>query len=121
MYELVNVFESFLPQLLTYPNPADPLNLEAANLMNSNLTEYHKRVRLLVKEHATAAPQKMQEEELKPLPPAGHKESTDAEEEPAGGMDLEDRADQAGSDFLSHPSDLSSLSDTSDICDEHMA
>lgn len=121
MYELVNVFESFLPQLLTYPNPADPLNLEAANLMNSSLAEYHKRVRLLVKEHATPGGQKMQEEELKPANPGAHKESTDVEEEPAEGMDLEDRADRAGSDFLSHPSDLSSLSDTSDICDEQMS
>ena len=54
MYELLNIFDSFLPQLLTYPNPSDPLNLEAANLMNQNPTEYEKRVKLIVKEHAAS-------------------------------------------------------------------
>ncbi|CAA2935019.1 ubiquitin-conjugating enzyme E2-23 kDa [Olea europaea var. sylvestris] len=45
MFDLVNVFEVFIPQLLLYPNPADPLNREAAALMNRDQTAYEQRVK----------------------------------------------------------------------------
>ncbi|PPR89399.1 hypothetical protein GOBAR_AA31281 [Gossypium barbadense] len=42
---LVNVFEVFLPQLLLYPNPSDPLNGEAAALMMRDRTAYEEKVK----------------------------------------------------------------------------
>ncbi|XP_050385304.1 ubiquitin-conjugating enzyme E2-23 kDa [Argentina anserina] len=45
MFDLVNVFEVFLPQLLLYPNPSDPLNGEAAALMMRDRASYEQRVK----------------------------------------------------------------------------
>ena len=61
MYDLVNVFESFLPQLLTYPNPVDPLNGDAAALYLHKPEEYKAKVREYVKKYATEEALKVQE------------------------------------------------------------
>jgi len=53
MYELLNVFETFLPQLLMYPNPADPLNGEAAALLMNSPDDYLVKVKAHVQQHAT--------------------------------------------------------------------
>lgn len=45
MYEMINIFEVFLPQLLAYPNPSDPLNGEAAALMMRDLKAYEAKVK----------------------------------------------------------------------------
>ncbi|KAK3743918.1 hypothetical protein RRG08_054804 [Elysia crispata] len=53
LYDLANIFETFLPQLLTYPNPVDPLNGDAAALYLHKPEEYKKRVRDYVQRYAT--------------------------------------------------------------------
>ena len=53
MFDLLNVFETFLPQLLLYPNPADPLNGEAAALLMREPAAYAARVREYVRRYAT--------------------------------------------------------------------
>ncbi|GAA0160888.1 hypothetical protein Leryth_000094 [Lithospermum erythrorhizon] len=45
MFDLVNIFEVFLPQLLLYPNPSDPLNGEAAALMMRDRAAYEQKVK----------------------------------------------------------------------------
>jgi len=53
LYDLRNVFDVFLPQLLTYPNPKDPLNVQAAELLLKSPEEYGERVREYVTNFAT--------------------------------------------------------------------
>lgn len=54
MFNLVNIFEQFLPQLLRYPNPTDPLNGEAAALLMRDPNAYTTKIRDHVRQHASA-------------------------------------------------------------------
>lgn len=42
---MINIFEVFLPQLLRYPNPNDPLNGEAAALLLRHPKDYDAKVK----------------------------------------------------------------------------
>ncbi|DBA93766.1 hypothetical protein WJX82_010173 [Trebouxia sp. C0006] len=80
MFDLLNIFETFLPQLLLYPNPTDPLNGEAAALLMREPEAYSTKVKEYVKRFA---------------------KKTDAEEPAA-----KDASDGTGSDgFLSSSDD----------------
>jgi len=48
MFELQHVFDVFLPQLLLYPNPKDPLNEKAAKLLLHSPPEYKQAVYVFV-------------------------------------------------------------------------
>eukprot|EP00180_Rhodochaete_pulchella_P001475 Plantae.Rhodophyta-Rhodochaete_pulchella.ctg22863.p2 GENE.Plantae.Rhodophyta-Rhodochaete_pulchella.ctg22863~~Plantae.Rhodophyta-Rhodochaete_pulchella.ctg22863.p2 ORF type:complete len:196 (-),score=53.74 Plantae.Rhodophyta-Rhodochaete_pulchella.ctg22863:152-712(-) len=52
MYDLINIFEVFLPQLLTYPNPTDPLNGDAAALQMREPERYQQKVKEYVQKYA---------------------------------------------------------------------
>ena len=52
LYDLMNVFDTFLPQLLAYPNASDPLNSEAAKLYLSDKGLYEMKVKEYVKKYA---------------------------------------------------------------------
>ena len=45
MFDMINIFEVFLPQLLRYPNPGDPLNGEAAALLMRDPKTYELKVK----------------------------------------------------------------------------
>ena len=53
MFDMINIFEVFLPQLLRYPNPTDPLNGEAAALLMREPSNYDNKVKEYVKRYAT--------------------------------------------------------------------
>ena len=53
MYDLINIFETFLPQLLLYPNPTDPLNGDAARLLLKDSDKYNEKVKEYVKFYAS--------------------------------------------------------------------
>ncbi|URD85388.1 FAR1 DNA-binding domain, partial [Musa troglodytarum] len=70
MFDLVNVFEVFLPQLLLYPNPSDPLNGDAAALMMRDRPAYEQKVKEYCQKYAkpgdegASSEEKSSEEEL---------------------------------------------------------
>jgi ubiquitin-conjugating enzyme E2 H len=45
MFDMINIFEVFLPQLLRYPNPTDPLNGEAAAMLMREPRGYDAKVK----------------------------------------------------------------------------
>ncbi|TGJ86314.1 hypothetical protein E0Z10_g2418 [Xylaria hypoxylon] len=53
MFDMINIFEVFLPQLLRYPNPADPLNGEAAALLMREPKSYDAKVKEYVQKYAS--------------------------------------------------------------------
>lgn len=53
LYDLANIFESFLPQLLTYPNAADPLNSEAASLYIHKPDDFTRKCKDYVERYAS--------------------------------------------------------------------
>lgn len=105
MFDMINIFEVFLPQLLRYPNPTDPLNGEAAALLMREPRGYDARVKgkdssLLpstysltiadyVKQYATNIHEQNDEEDKDEDSELSEVEDyhTDGEDEPAGAMD----------------------------------
>ncbi|KAI4141940.1 MAG: hypothetical protein LQ341_003369 [Variospora aurantia] len=53
MFDMINIFEVFLPQLLRYPNPTDPLNGEAAALLMRDPKTYDVKVKDYVTRYAS--------------------------------------------------------------------
>lgn len=53
MFDMINIFEVFLPQLLRYPNPSDPLNGDASALLMRDPKGYYAKVREYVSKYAT--------------------------------------------------------------------
>ena len=45
IYTLEHILVTFIPQLLTYPNPNDPLNIEAAELLMRNPIKYNEYIK----------------------------------------------------------------------------
>lgn len=53
MFDMINIFQVFLPQLLSYPNPNDPLNGEAASLLLRDKAAYEVKVKEYVHKYAS--------------------------------------------------------------------
>ena len=79
MFDLVNVFQTFLPQLLLYPNPSDPLNGEAAALHMRDAEGFKLKVKEYVKRYA-------QPEDVDRLNRTGHVQQQDEQEEESDGF-----------------------------------
>ncbi|KAG5922577.1 E2 ubiquitin-conjugating protein ubc8 [Claviceps africana] len=90
MFDMINIFEVFLPQLLRYPNPADPLNGEAAAMLIREPKSYDAKVKEYVIKYATkdaadeAGAESEDDDDMSSVASFGE---DDEDEEPAGQMD----------------------------------
>merc|ERR1711909_213864 len=86
LYDLSNIFESFLPQPLTYPNPTDPLNGDAAAMYLHRPEEYKKKVAEYVKKYATE--DALRETDKEDLSSSSESSMSDFSEDEAKDMEL---------------------------------
>jgi len=98
LYDLSNIFESFLPQLLTYPNPIDPLNGDAAAMYLHKPEEYKKKVQEYVKKYAT--------EEALRSPYTGAEEGAESDSESSMSEFSDDDTDGSSSDQITKDMEL---------------
>jgi ubiquitin-conjugating enzyme E2 H len=102
MFDLVNVFEVFLPQLLLDPNPTDPLNGEAANLQLRNPEAFNAKAREYVLLYASGNRNSKPDKEEVSDPDVSYQK--EAEDNEIFKMEVD------GEDF-GHETDVSDLSD----------
>jgi len=84
LYDLSNIFESFLPQLLTYPNPIDPLNGDAAAMYLHKPEDYKKKVKEYVSKYAS--PEALREQD--DMSTSDESSMSDFSEDEAADMEL---------------------------------
>ncbi|KAF6994449.1 hypothetical protein CFC21_011146 [Triticum aestivum] len=88
MFDLVNVFEVFLPQLLLYPNPSDPLNGEAAALMMRDRPAYEQKVKEFCEKYA-----KPEDAGITPEDKSSDEEELSEDEDDSGDEDIVGKPD----------------------------
>ncbi|KAF3172648.1 Ubiquitin-conjugating enzyme E2 8 [Orbilia oligospora] len=89
MFDMINIFEVFLPQLLGYPNANDPLNGEAAALIMRSKEAYASRVKEYVGKYATKEAMEATGEDSESDDEMSSVGSYDsADEDPAGTMEV---------------------------------
>jgi ubiquitin-conjugating enzyme E2 H len=118
MYDLVNIVEIFIPQLLTYPNSKDPLNIEAGNMYENCKKKYEDKVWKCVLKYAWNGKELQFQENIKNNTEKEHvKEGkkNSNEPKPKEGIPKSKDTMEDGSFDLSGESQLSELSDVSGL------
>lgn len=118
MFDLINVFDMFLPQLLRYPNPDDPLNGEAAALMLREPDKYNAKVKQHVRQYASPGSNKKEQAGAKfefdsGRPPRKSSDSSNTSSVSAGDSSMATTSgdEEDDDDDASICSDISELSD----------
>lgn len=88
MFDVFNIFEIFLPQLLRYPNPRDPMNTHAGALMIKDTAAYEAKIREYVKKYASNSDLKV-----------GDDDDSDSDAELSAVSDLSDDDDDDDDDM----------------------
>jgi len=101
MFDMVNIFEQFLPQLLRYPNPSDPLNGEAANMLMREPKAYEEKVKLYVLKYASKYPGDSPKSRSRELPEGESSTSKLRGDENGDTMDEDDEDDADDDDDMS--------------------
>lgn len=89
MFDVFNVFETFLPQLLSYPNPSDPLNGHASALYLRHSDQYAAKVKSYIERYANPAHFSSLEEEM-------DEDEDDQDEDLSSVSSIDDRDEIAG-------------------------